>query len=296
MIEKSDLLFFPGDIHIANFFKTSKPVLYYGDANFCDLVDYYWFNLPKWNIKEGNKCEIKGIKRSDIVMKSSDWARRGAITHYGASKERTYVLEFGANIDDEDISVAQPYSSGTLRILFSGVDWERKGGDIAVEAVRMLNERGIMCSLTIVGPCCLPREITSLPFVDFVGYLNKNTEKDYQLYLNIWQSTHLFLLPTKAECAGIVFCEASGFGVPVVTYDTGGVGNYVVDGVNGYKLPLLSDAIAFADRIQSMIINKEFPILGKGGRQLYQTKLNWKTWGERFNKIIESSNLFPCNE
>ena len=32
---------------------------------------------------------------------------------------------------------------------------------------------------------------------------------------------------------------------PVITYDTGGVGNYVINGLNGYRLPLSSDAKDF---------------------------------------------------
>lgn len=34
---------------------------------------------------------------------------------------------------------------------------------------------------------------------------------------------HLLLLPTRAECAGIVFNEASAYGVPILLTDTGGV-------------------------------------------------------------------------
>lgn len=45
---------------------------------------------------------------------------------------------------------------------------------------------------------------------------------------------NFLLLPTIAECAGIVFAEASGYGIPSITYDTGGVGTYVIDGINGF--------------------------------------------------------------
>jgi glycosyltransferase involved in cell wall biosynthesis len=36
-----------------------------------------------------------------------------------------------------------------------------------------------------------------------------------------------------AEAAGIVFCEASAFGLLSLSYSTGGVPDYVANGVNG---------------------------------------------------------------
>ena len=51
-------------------------------------------------------------------------------------------------------------------------------------------------------------------------------------------SSDILLLPTQAECAGIVFVEASAYSMPIFTHDTGGISNYVINGINGYRLPL----------------------------------------------------------
>ncbi|WP_137463714.1 glycosyltransferase, partial [Escherichia coli] len=37
------------------------------------------------------------------------------------------------------------------------------------------------------------------------------------------------LLPTIADCYGMVFCEAAAFGLPVVATDTGGVSSIVIN-------------------------------------------------------------------
>ena len=94
----------------------------------------------------------------------------------------------------------------------------------------------------------LPNEYKELPDVDFIGFLNKNNEEEYQRVIQIISSSDILILPTKAECAGIVFAEASAYGLPIFTYDTGGVGNYVINGVNGYRLPLKDNASEFAEK------------------------------------------------
>lgn len=73
----------------------------------------------------------------------------------------------------------------------------------------------------------LAQEIVDLDFVENLGFLDKNNPNEYQKYPNTWSKVHLLLLPTRAECAGIVFNEASVYGVPILSPDTGGVSDYV---------------------------------------------------------------------
>ncbi|TSA49979.1 MAG: glycosyltransferase [Sphingobacteriales bacterium] len=40
------------------------------------------------------------------------------------------------------------------------------------------------------------------------------------------------MVPSRAECYGIVFAEASSYGLPSVSTDTGGVSAVVKEGVN----------------------------------------------------------------
>lgn len=58
------------------------------------------------------------------------------------------------------------------------------------------------------------------------------------------------------EPFGRVIVEAMHFGKPVVTYDSGGPGEIVEDGVNGYTVPV-HDITAAADRINYLIENPE---------------------------------------
>lgn len=66
--------------------------------------------------------------------------------------------------------------------MFSGKDWMRKGGNIAVATAEYLNQIGINTELFIVGPSSLPKDITDKKFVHFIGYINKNDKSDYKKY------------------------------------------------------------------------------------------------------------------
>ena len=128
-----------------------------------------------------------------------------------------------------------------------------------------------------------------IPYVDYVGFLDKNDRQQYERYIETVKRAHIFLLPTQAECAGIVFAEASAFGIPIFTYDTGGIPNYVINGVNGYRLPMSSSYVAFADSIVKTIQANELPVLSRGGLQLYKDRLNWNAWAQSFRKIMDEA-------
>lgn len=165
----------------------------------------------------------QAIDNSAVNLLSSQWTASSVINDYHASKDRVFVLPFGANIDDSKIVQAQVYQSGRLNVLFTGVDWERKGGQIAVDTVKKLRYNGADVHLYICGIRDLAHEVTELDFVENLGFLNKNKPEEYQKYLDVWSNSHLLLLPTRAECSAIVFNEASAYGVPILSTDTGGI-------------------------------------------------------------------------
>lgn len=292
LVSKCDYLFFPGGAQMTAYRKFNKPIIYYTDANFKIMVDYYWYNLPKWIIKQGNETERLGIQNSYINIRSSKWAADSVVNDYNGNPKRNYVLEFGANIDYKDIIQSKPFKNNeTLNILFSGVAWIRKGGDIAVKTVQLLNQKGIKANLFITGISNLPSQYQNLPYIKNFGFFNKNIPEQYQQYIKIISSSHIFLFPTKAECSAIVLCEASAFGLPIFTYDTGGLANYVLNGVNGYRLPLKANEIDFANTILTCIKNNELEKLSHGGIKLFNEKLNWNAWSESFKKIMKDNNL-----
>lgn len=288
LLNSVDLIFAPAASPCIAYLKTNKPIVYLSDTAFSLMVNYYYFNLSDFNIKEGNKIEQLTARNSSHIIVSSDWAKKAFLEYYNIPKEKVSVIEFGANIDGIEPTENVNYiTNGILNILFLAVEWERKGGTVAVECVKKLNESGIRTHLYVVGTGT-PEEYLKHDFIKSIGFLNKNKESEYQQLREIISKSDTLLLPTRAECSAIAFSEASAYGLPIFTYDTGGIANYVVYGKNGYRLSLSATGNDFALKIKECIENNELPSLRKGCQDIYNSNLNWTVWTEKVQNIINN--------
>lgn len=297
LVEQVDVLFVPFGSTCLSALETTKPVVYLSDATFAAMDGYYasFSNLLRFNHAQGAAIEQRALDKASRIVLASGWAKASAVEDYGQDPRKVRVIELGANLRDDDPASLRTFcrdrrdashsSPAAHYLLFLGVDWERKGGDIAVECCRLLNERGIPARLHVVGTAVPARHRGSEFIVDH-GFLDKNVPEDFARLNDILASAHLLLLPTRAECAGIVFCEASAYGVPSFTLDTGGTADYVENGVNGYRLPPGSAGPEFAARIAQAITSGDLERLRQGSFRAYADRLNWNRWQEEFTEFI----------
>ena len=295
-LSKFDLIFVPAQVDIVAGLKTDTPIIYYTDGTIPLMIDYYWFDFSNKAIKEAKKVEKRALTNASINIFSSHWAANSAIKDYKIDSAKVKVLPFGSNIDDSLVNYkARKYDlkKQKLNILFSGVNWKRKGGDIAVSTIEELNNRGIEATLYICGIKNenLPAKLRNLDYIKNVGFLNKNNESDLKKYLEIWEKTDIFILPTRAECSAIVLNEANAYGVPILTTDTGGLSDYVVNNKNGIRMSLNAKGIDYANVIESWIKNNDLERLSMGARDLYITTNSWKAWGKNFNLLLKSMKI-----
>ncbi len=289
-IDDCDILFAPFSSSSLYALKTNKKIVYLSDATFRVMVDYYFNPMPSFSVRYGDKVERRAMEKSAVAVFSSDWAKNSAINDYKQPQEKIKVVEFGANISDDVLTYERQnyndYENG-LNILFSGVDWERKGGDIAIEAVKWLNENHVKATLYIVGIKNLRDDYASLSYVVNCGFLNKNNKEEYERLVNLMKNMHCLLLPTVAECSAIAFCEACAYGMPVFTHDTGGVKNYITNSYNGYTLPLGSTGEDFGKVIKTSLKSGLFPTMSENCRNVYENTLNWSKWALKMKSIID---------
>lgn len=291
LIKDCDVLFgYFGSGTLAYIDTCGKPLVYLSDATFPIMVDYYssFSNLPESNIRQGTELEKRANDKSTAVVYSSNWAADSAINDLGQDPSKVHVVEFGANIDEKDI-IDHPFSyDNHLHLLFLGVDWKRKGGDIALDACKWLNDNGIPSTLHIVGGVGADESVRNLPYVDFVGFLDKNKPEEYGRLTGLIRKSHCMLLPTLAECSAIAFAESSANGLPVFTHDTGGVSDYIKNGVNGYMLPLGASGNDFGKLIKECLCDGRLERMSEDAVLVYRNRLNWNKWKERVAQVIAS--------
>lgn len=277
-----DLVFSPSTIPVT-LLRCGRPIVTWTDAVFHSMVDYYgtaFANMTAAAVKRGQWQEETALHNCTIAVYGSTWAREGAARLTDAAKLR--VLPFGSSlpVSHTAADVARFVAEKRLirknqcELLFVGVNWERKGGAIAVETAALLNDAGIQTRLRVVGS----RPDGALPsFVDVVGFLNKNAESGERRLIELYRGADFLILPTKAEAAGVVFCEASSFGLPSLTYATGGVPDYVRNGVNGVCFAPGSSAAEFAREIQRLLREpSEYEALALQAFHEYKARLNWE--------------------
>lgn len=283
MLNQADVVFCP----FTQVVSIDKPIVYMSDAVFNQMIDYYWYDISSLVAKAGNKLQQFVLDKATHLDFPSKWIADCASEFYGQPSTKISIIELGANIDSKDVLSHEYNYDNHLHILFLGIDWERKGGDIAIEACKWLNENGVEATIHIVGTKHLSKELCNLPYVDYIGFLNKNDASQYEHFLDIISQCHCMLLPTKAECAGIAFCESSAYGLPAFSYQTGGVPNYVLNGRNGYLLPLGSSGEDFGKKIKECLITGEMERMAKEAINVYKDRLNWDVWGQRTAQIIK---------
>jgi glycosyltransferase involved in cell wall biosynthesis len=272
------------------YLKTSIPVIYSTDATFQLLVGYYpkYLNLMKISVKEGNLIEQKAIDNSSLVICASRWAANSVVSHYNFHPGRVHVIPRGANIDriPDRKMVADRKKTDVCRLLFMGADCYRKGYDIAYKTMDYIRSRNIKVKLTVTG--CNPPEDLIDKDVEIISYIDKNTEQGRQLFDRIMLNSDFYLLPTRAECMGIAFCEAAAYGLPVITRNTGGVTEVVKDGINGYALDFDAGHREYGEKIISLFnSDRLYDRMIKTSRDYFEQKLNWDVWGYEMRSILD---------
>lgn len=280
----TDIIFSPGTIPIA-YLNSKQPKVFYTDATFANMLNYYdWFdNLSQQTIKEAIQMEQYAIDTSALSIYSSDWAAQSAIKDYNADPEKVKVVPFGANVDtvctyDEIVDRIKKRSKKVCKILFMGVDWERKGGDIVLNTVQYLNELGLPTELHIIGIKDL--FFDDYPYVINHGFIDKSTFQGKMAIQNIMLDSHFLFMPSKAEAYGIVFCEASAYGIPSIATRTGGIPTIIKDDVNGMTFDEGSDCELYAEFIKNMFLTPHiYEELAKSSYNEYKARLNWDVTG-----------------
>ena len=266
------------------FLQTHTPTVLIEDANFALLRDYHahFSSLLGSSAYQLDTLQAKGISKADLILYSTKWAAQSAIDHYGADERKIRVIPFGANLEHIPLReqvLARKKNADCCRLLFVGVDWEKKGGSIALGTLIALERLGISAELTICG--CVPPKNVRHPKMTVIPFLNKNDEHQRKKLEMLYMQSDFFILPTRNECFGVVFCEASAFGIPSIGTRTGGVSEVIQDGVNGYTLPHNALGDAYAEVIARLYHDTPaYNRLVKTCRECFETRLNWDSWGQ----------------
>lgn len=287
-----DLVLCPSSI-VAAYLEVDAPIVTWEDATFAGMLNYYpgkWENFSSWTIQSANQLQQRALARSAISIFASEWALDSARSSYSVSTESLAFVPFGANIEQapdaaEIASAIENRAEAQIcRLLFVGVEWARKGGDLVLATADKLRRSGVQVQVDIVGchpPCPVPEDVI------VHGFVSKATDQGRQFLRRLYQDAHFLFVPSQAECYGLVFAEASAYGIPSIAKATGGIPSVVRDGENGWTLPIDAGADVYAQKIAELISDRQrYQEMARRARQMYEETYNWDSAIRRFDAVL----------
>jgi len=139
-----------------------------------------------------------------------------------------------------------------LRILSIGRLHWKKGHEFALEAVRLLTQRGVACEYRIVGEgehrAAVEYTIEDTGLRNVVQLTGAQPQAAVRDALR-WADVMIHAAVTEGFCVSVL--EAQSMGLPVVCSDAGGLPENVEDGTTGFVVPRRNPA-AMAERLEHL--------------------------------------------
>jgi glycosyltransferase involved in cell wall biosynthesis len=259
--------------------KINRPIIFTTDQPFEAYVNGYVPNPSKRFLNIGRELETRLTGKCSLIVFPSRWAADEFLKTHPEAKDKVKVVQWGANLSasptKEQVfnSIIARKSEKQLNLVFIGRDWERKGGQLAVDIAKKFHQNGQECRLTVIGAHAdIPSEIRGqvIPFID------KNTSDGLALLSTILSESHFLVVPSRAEAYGHVFCEAAAFGVPSVSSSVGGIPSIIADGENGICLPASAQADAFYERMRDIFLDDQaYQRMATEAFASFEERLSW---------------------
>jgi glycosyltransferase involved in cell wall biosynthesis len=171
---------------------------------------------------------------------------------------RTSVV-YNALATDTSPATAWPKRDGRRRLVLVGRLSEAKGQDLAIEAVRVLVDRGHNVELELAGDVFPGYEHVERALRSLVARLDLNERVVFRGWVadprGLIASADIVLVPSRNEPFGLVAMEAMMRGKPVVTSDAGGLPEVVRADVDGLVVPS-DDVVALSEAIDRLLTDR----------------------------------------
>jgi len=254
-----------------------------------------WKAIRRLRVK---RREFALHERAQLLLVASEYMR-GELMAAGAPPERVVVLPYATRAgtgatpplplpEDTQAFLAQDAGADPNPVLVTParLALPDKGVDVLLEILQSLQQpfRAVIAGS---GPAReelerSTRERGLSSHVHFAGWLDAGQME------TLYEAADAVLFPsTWDEPFGLVGIEAMAHGVPVVAFDVGGVGQWLEDGVGGWRLPR-GDVAAFARAVDRLLDEPEVAQrAGASGRVRVERDFRYGVHGSRLEALLE---------
>jgi glycosyltransferase involved in cell wall biosynthesis len=181
------------------------------------------------------------FRSAEGLVAWSQWTKQSFVEDYGCREEDVAVIAPGINLEEFSIG---DRNHELPRILFVGGDFERKGGDILLDVFRKRLRGRAELILVTRG------QVSAEPGV----FVHRNVKANSKALHELYRSSDIFALPTRADCFSLVCMEAQAAGLPTITTRVGGIPDVIKEGETGHLLEP-GDSASLGDALESLVLN-----------------------------------------
>lgn len=260
------------------------PVVFWGDTSIAQRIDRapHWANLSRRTARRAEAVEERALAQVDAVIMPSAWAIREFERRYALDMTKFHRIPFGSNITDPG-RMSRQLRLPRVRVLSIGVEWYRKGLDVAVEAVGELRSSRLNATLDVVG-ATPPESTWQRDYVAYHGFLDKSRDADLAKLVDLYHQADVFLLPTRSDPSPMVLGEAGAYSLPIVAAKVDGVPERVADG--GVLLPFGSSPLDYATAIERLL-SSDYSAYSQGSRLDYESRSDWRASADQLVATCE---------
>ena len=251
-------------------------------------------NLVMWKL---SKLEKQAAEKSNLIITISKYTKNKIIQLYEIEKEKIRIVPNGVDIQkfkpskNQTIIKRQIGINNRPCVLFVGRLIPRKGLLFLVQAAKQIAKEEEQTIFVIAGDG--PQRSQLIYNLEknriLKNFIFLGDVKDEILPL-IYNCADIFVFPSIQEGQGIALLEAQATSKPVITFNTGGVREAIINQETGLLVKPNSNELANA--ILKLLKNEELRNkMGKKGREFVSKYFSWDNNAKKLLEIYKEANL-----
>ena len=188
--------------------------------------------------------EAAFLENAAGVFFECEWGLTEARRAYGLKGNHYYAPGRGDVIDPPEKDTWTP---GTHSLLTVAMNFKQKGGDVVLDAYRLLKPRFPSLAWNVVG-AAPEGDWQSLSGITYAGTLDVDRPADKARLVKLMSEAFAIVHPAREDTSPLVLTETAYFGCPAVSVNSFAIPELVIDGTTGFLVesPASSSDVAAA--------------------------------------------------
>lgn len=248
--------------------------------NYDQVGSWYGHRVQPKPIESAKKrLRARVLQKAAAVVTWCDWAKASLVEDYGLDADNVHVIAPGTEIANFKFGAERRVNGreGPVRLLFVGGDFDRKGGNVLLQAYRSAFRGRAELHLVTQEEVAEERGV----------FVHRGLSANSPELLSLYQNADIFVLPTLGDCFPVVLGEAMAAGLPIVTTDVGALREAVENERNGLIVPA-GDDVALVSALNVLADSPEVRVgMGRAGRRIAEQRFDSARNAQRVLAVLK---------